>query len=44
MLCIHKGTVGGGMKPAVLAINAMSVVKDERADDGRCGQPLGFHT
>ena len=43
MLCIHKGTVRGGKKTAVLAINAMSrvkrdvvsVVKDERADDER---------
>ena len=51
MLCIHKGGGGRGKKTAVLAINAMSrvkrdvmsVVKDERADDERCGQSLSLH-
>ena len=52
MLCIHKGDGGREKKIAVLAINAMSrvkrdvmsVVKDERVDDERCGQPMGFYT
>lgn len=43
---------GRGKKTALLAINSMSrvrrnvisVVKDEQADDERCGQSLGFHT
>ena len=52
MLCIYKGDGGRGKKTAVLAINVMSrvkrnvmsVVKDERADDEKCGQPMGFYT
>ena len=53
MLCIHKRTVGRGKKNlrcqqsirwAEWIRDVMSVVKDGRVDDERCGQLLSFHT